>query len=81
MSFPNEELPGIDYVLPDITYLKENKANIRAVFLTHGHEDHIGGLSYVLKEIKAPVYGTKLTLMLAENKLREHRINDAHLTV
>jgi len=79
MSFPNEELPGIDYVLPDITYIKENKEKIKAIFLTHGHEDHIGGLSYVLKEVKVPVYGTKLTLMLAENKLREHRINDAQL--
>lgn len=79
MSFPNEELPGIDYIIPDITYLKENKNKIKAIFLTHGHEDHIGSLAYVLKEINVPVYGTKLTLMLAENKLREHKINDAQL--
>lgn len=81
MSFPAGDLPGIDYVLPDMTYLVENKNKVRAIFLTHGHGDHIGALAYLLKDIKAPVYGTKLTLMLADNKLREQKINDAELNV
>lgn len=79
MSFPNEELPGVDLVLPDLTFLKENKDKVRGVLLTHGHEDHIGGVPYLLKEMKVPLYGTKLTLTLLENKIREHRINDAEL--
>lgn len=79
LSFPNEELPGVDLVIPDITYLKENRSKIRGVILTHGHEDHIGSVPYFLKEIKVPLYGTKLTLTLTENKLKEHRINDAEL--
>ena len=81
LSFPNEEMPGIDLVIPDISYLVNNKERIRGVAITHGHEDHIGGLPYLLKEIKMPVYGTKLTLALADNKLREHRINDAQMNV
>ncbi|MCD7729203.1 MAG: ribonuclease J [Clostridia bacterium] len=75
--FPSEELPGIDLVAPDISYLVANKHKVRGLLLTHGHEDHIGGVPYLLREINAPVIGTKLTLALVDNKLREHRINDA----
>ena len=79
--FPTEETPGFDLVVPDITYLIDNAKKIRALLLTHGHEDHIGGVPYLLKEIKVPVVGTKLTLALVDNKLREHRINDVKMQV
>ena len=79
LTFPDEELPGIDLVIPDISYLVQNKNKVRGILITHGHEDHVGGIAYLLKEIQAPVYGTKLTLALADNKLREQRINKAHL--
>ena len=76
--FPTEEMPGIDLVFPEITYLVNNKHKIRGVFLTHGHEDHIGGVPYLMKEIDPStlVYGTKLTLALVDNKLREHKLNN-----
>ena len=76
--FPTEEMPGIDLVFPDITYLVNNRQKIRGVFLTHGHEDHIGGVPYLMKELlpSTPLYGTKLTLALVDNKLREHRMNN-----
>ncbi|HEY3425538.1 MAG TPA: ribonuclease J [Negativicutes bacterium] len=74
LAFPEDDMLGIDLVIPDITYLLENKDNIRAVVLTHGHEDHIGSLSYLLKQIDVPVYGTGLTLGLAEGRLKENNV-------
>ena len=71
LTFPSIDMPGIDLVIPDFSYVTQNKEKIRGVVLTHGHEDHIGALPYFLKELKVPVYGTKLTLALAENKIRE----------
>nr|WP_263327960.1 ribonuclease J [Neobacillus sp. Marseille-Q6967] len=71
LMFPEEEMLGIDIVIPDLTYLTDNKERVKAIFLTHGHEDHIGALSYVLRQLDVPVYGTKLTLALANAKLRE----------
>ncbi|ACB61279.1 beta-lactamase domain protein [Exiguobacterium sibiricum 255-15] len=71
LMFPGDEMLGIDKVIPDISYLKENKERIQGIFITHGHEDHIGALSYVLRDLKVPVYGTRLTLGLIEIKLKE----------
>jgi len=74
--FPTEETPGFDLIVPDLTYLLDNAKKIKGLILTHGHEDHIGGVPYLLKELKVPVIGTKLTLALVDNKLREHRLNE-----
>ncbi|MFL0247087.1 ribonuclease J [Candidatus Clostridium stratigraminis] len=72
LKFPDEEMFGIDIVIPDVSYLAKNIERVRGIFLTHGHEDHIGALPYVLKQINVPVYGTKLTLGIVETKLKEH---------
>ena len=80
VAFPDEEMYGVDLIIPDITYLKNNVEKIKGIFLTHGHEDHIGALPYVLKEINVPLYGTKLTIGIVKTKLEEHNIlSDAKL--
>ncbi len=79
LMFPESELLGVDIVVPDISYLVENKQHVRGIILTHGHEDHIGGLPWILSELNVPVYGTEFTLAYVDGKVEEHALDDAEL--
>ncbi len=77
LMFPEQELLGVDIVIPDITYLKQNKRMVRAIVLTHAHEDHIGAIPYILGDLNVPIYGTQFTLALVRKKLEEHALLDS----
>ena len=79
LMFPDDELPGIDCVIPDFSYAVAKRDGFRAIFLTHGHEDHIGALPYLLRGTRVPVYGTPMTLALVRDRLQEHGIMDPDL--
>src|SRR5438445_10983129 len=79
MMFPEDDLLGVDIVTPDLTYLKENRQHVRALLLTHGHEDHIGAVAFFLEEFDVPVYGTAFTLSLVERRLEEYSVENPQL--
>ena len=76
VSFPDEQMYGVDLVIPEISYLIERKENVKGLFLTHGHEDHIGAIPYIIQQLNMPIYATKLTLGLVKSKLKEHNLLD-----
>ena len=81
LSFPADDMLGIDLVIPDVTYLKDNIDKVKGFMITHGHEDHIGAAPYILRQLPAPVYGTRLTLALVEHKLKEHKVSGIDLNI
>ena len=81
LMFPENDMLGVDLVIPDISYILENEQCLKAIFLTHGHEDHIGALPYILKELSVPVYGTRLTLGILEGRLKENGVDSGNLRV
>ena len=81
VKFPGDDMPGIDLVIPDYTWLKENKDKVKGIVITHAHEDHIGSMPYLIDDVKAPIYGSRLTLALIENKLKEHPLVHARANV
>ena len=74
MAFPGDDMPGIDKIIPDVTYLKENKEKLKAMVITHGHEDHIGAIPYLIRDLDIPIYGTKLTIELIRDRLNREGI-------